>query len=343
MSPTDDQIRELVRRFATLDMAGWDEAAFDRALAHLGWRPPEASADEPRRRQRYPRLWNYEDYGRGCDGESHEEYDTGLGTALGEVARHGSEVGSEISVPVGEGPEVFRRLRSALEEALGPPSFMRGPGPQLRWRHPVRLLELEHAGGYTSLRVSPTDAVDRAEHLWAEWGEPEYRLEQFGYWQMFGRGWEWAPGGHWADEWAQFEEMLADTLHSVVRDFALLDEPDRFTVVVCTPDDFRFVQWTTSEDRGLHLQARVPGGSGPGRQEAMAELGWQPPDSRDLEGFVIRDFPAFGRQEATTAARMLVGALQSYDVAFEDLWHEVISPDVELIGIGLPARHGARI
>ncbi|MEW2352625.1 hypothetical protein [Spirillospora sp. NPDC029432] len=221
--------------------------------------------------------------------------------------------------------------------------MMRGPGPLLRWRRPVQLLELEHVGGHTSLRVSPTDAVDRHEHLWSEWAEPEYRLELFGHWQVLGRGWGWAPGDHLADDWPEFERQLAATLLSVVQDFALLDVPDRFTVVVCTPEDFRFVQWTTFEDWTLHLQARIPENPAPGWSETMAELGWRPPDHHDLDGLLVRDFPALGWEEAGTAARMLVGALQSYDVAFEDLWHEVISPDVDLVALGLPTRHGGRL
>lgn len=343
MPLTADQVGELARRFATLDMTGWDDAAFDRALTHLGWRPTRASAEEREQSRTYPRLWDYEDFRPGCKGESHEAYDTGLGTGLGQMARHGSDIGSEISVPVGEGQEVFRQLRAALEEILGAPSIMRGPGPLLRWRHPVRLLELEHAGDHTSLRVSPTDAVDRDEHLASNWGEPEYVLEQIGYWQVLGRGWDWAPGGSWADDWPEFEERLATTLRSVVRDFALLDIPDRFTVVVCTPQDRRFVQWTTFEDQTLHLQARIPDDPDPGWSEAMAELGWQPPDDRALEGLLVRDFPAFDWQHANTAAHMLVAALRSYDVPFEDLWHEVISPDVDLLGIGLPTKQGGRI
>jgi hypothetical protein len=291
MPLADDQVRELVRRFAALDMTAWDDAAFDRALATLGWRPTQASAEERKQSRRYPRLWNYEDFRPGCKGESHEQYDTGLGTGLGEVARHGSDIGSEISVSVGEGEELFRRLRAALEETLGPPSIMRGPGPLLRWRHPVRLLELEHAGGRTSLRVSPTDAIDRDEHLTSTWAESEAALEQIGYWQVLGRGWDWAPGG---------------------------------------------------EDRTLHLQARIPGDPGPGWSETMTELGWQPPDDPDLEGLLVRDFPAFDWQQAGAAAHMLVGALRSYCVPFEDLWHEVISPDVDLLGIGLPTEHGDR-
>ncbi|TDC57771.1 hypothetical protein E1281_03615 [Actinomadura sp. KC345] len=343
MPLTDDQVRELVGRFATLDMTGWDEAAFDRAPAHLGWLPTRASAEERKRSRLYPRLWNYEDFRPGCKGESHDQYDTGLGTGLGQVARHGSDLGSEISVPVGEGEDLFLSVRAALEETLGPPSIMRGPGPLLRWRNPVRLLELEHAGGHTSLRVSPTDAVDRDEHLSSNWAEPEHTLEQLGYWQVLGRGWDWAPGGVWADDWNQFEEQLATTLGSVVRDFALLDVPDRFTVVVRTPEDLRFVQWTTFEDWTLHLQARVPDDPGPGWSEAMADLGWQPADSRDLDGLLTCDFPTVGWQEAQTAARMLVGALRSYGVPFDDLWHEVISPDVELLGIGLPTKRGGRV
>jgi hypothetical protein len=342
MPAADDQLRELARRFAALDMAGWDEAAFDRAIDHLGFRPPREPAGEGRR-SRYPRLWNYEDYRPGCDGESHEMYDTGLGTGPGEVARHGSEIGSEISVAVGEGEEVFHRLRSALEEVLGPPSVMRGPGPLLRWRHPVRLLELEHADGFTSLRVSPTDAVERDEHLSANWAEAEDGLEQLGYWQILGRGWDWAPGGYWADDWDQFEERLAVTLRSVVRDFALLDVPGPFTVVVCTPGEYQFVQWSTFEDRTLHIETHVPpGDSAPAWSEAMAELGWRPPASADFGDLLTRDFPTLGWPEAETAAGMLVGALKAYGVDFEDLWHEVISPNVDLLGIGLPTRPGAR-
>ncbi|MFI0353497.1 TY-Chap domain-containing protein [Actinomadura sp. 9N407] len=343
MSPADDQLRELVRRFATLDMTGWDDAAFDRALTHLDWRPPQPSAEEPRRELKYPRMWNYEDYRQGCHGESHEEYDTGLGTGLGEVARHGSETGSEISVPVGEGTDLFLRLRSALEDTLGPPMITRGPGPLLRWHHPAQLLELEHASGYTSLRVVPTEAVEKDEYTSAKWAEPEHGLEQLGYWQVAGPGADWTPGGYWADDWSQFEERLATTLRSVVQDFALLDGPGHFTVVVRTPENYRFVQWTTLADWTLQIQARVPDDLGHAWSEPMAELGWRPSDPSDIEGMVVRDFRVLGPQEATTAARMLVGALQAYGVAYEDLWYELISPNVDLFGIGLPNRHGGRI
>ncbi|MEV5571766.1 hypothetical protein AB0L06_17075 [Spirillospora sp. NPDC052269] len=70
MTPTDDQVRELVRRFVTLDMTGWDDAAFDRALVHLGWSPRQDAVEE-----RFP--------GSG-------DYDTGLGTGYGSCYRHGA-------------------------------------------------------------------------------------------------------------------------------------------------------------------------------------------------------------------------------------------------------------
>ncbi|GAA2701543.1 hypothetical protein [Nonomuraea recticatena] len=69
----------------------------------------------------------------------------------------------------------------------------------------------------------------------------------------------------------------------------------------------------------------------------MAELGWLPPDSPDTEGRLIRRFPTLAAQEATTAARLLTGALRAYGPDFSDLWHQVISPRVHLLGIALPA------
>ncbi|MGI5200315.1 TY-Chap domain-containing protein [Spirillospora sp. CA-108201] len=325
MPLADDQIRELVRRFATLDMTGWDTAAFDQALAHLNWQPWRYSADEQKWKREFPRLWD------------REEYDTGLDTGRGCFSRHGADdVRSSISIRVGEGDELFLRLRSALERLLGPPSIMRGPGPLLRWRLPVQLLELERgSGGHTALGIRPTAAVEEDEYRMSNWAEPEDGLGVLGYWQVIGQGADWVPGGYWTDDWTQLEERLAATLQSVVQDFALLDGPGHFTVVVRTGVDRSFVQWTTHSGWTLQIEAGVPDDSGPSWSEAMAELGWQPSDSPDTEGCVIRRFPTLDAQEHTTAARMLVGALQSYGVAFEDLSYQVISPDVDLLGIGL--------
>ncbi|MCP2342823.1 TY-Chap domain-containing protein [Actinomadura rupiterrae] len=326
MSPTDDQIRELVHRFATLDMTGWDDAAFDRAAAHLGWRPA-ASVPEWRR--------------------SDELYDTGLGTDHGSFARHGS--GSEesrISVRVGEGDELFLRMRAALQRRLRKPSVMRGPGPLLRWRGPVRLLELERMSDAAYLTVRPTEPVENDEYRTAKWAEPEDGLGLLGYWQVVGRGPElegaFFPGGYYADDWDEFEERLARTLESVVGDYGLLEKDGHFTVVVHAPGD-RFVQWTTGLDWSLYIEAGKPPGHGGAWVDAMTELGWPMADSARNEPTVGHEFPVVGAEEAATAARMLVGALKSHGVDFEGLWYAPISADPDLLGIGLPTRPNGRV
>ncbi|WP_262401567.1 hypothetical protein [Actinomadura sp. CNU-125] len=96
------------------------------------------------------------------------------------------------------------------------------------------------------------------------------------------------------------------------------------------------MQWSTREDWSLQIEAFIPEDAGPGWSDAMAALGWHPSDSSDTDGLVIGRFPNAGAEEATTAARMLVGALRSYGVAFVDLWYQLISPDMFLLGIGLP-------
>ncbi|MFC5182506.1 TY-Chap domain-containing protein [Actinomadura harenae] len=327
MVPTDDQIRELVRRFATLDMTGWDDAAFDRAAAHLGWRPVTDDA--------------------GARPSRTEWYDTGIGTGQGYLARNGADdEGSTVSVSMGDGDELFLRVRSALVDELGAASIMRGPGPLLRWRGPVRLLELERIGDRAHLAVRPTEAVENDEYRTAKWAEPDDGLGLLGYWQVIGRGPELDgtsfPGGYWADDWTEFEERLATTLSAVVRDFALLDGPGHFTVVVRTPGDRRFVQWTTDEDWTLHIEAGRPSDADAAWPDAMTALGWDLANTPDDEPCVAHAFPALDVDGAATAARMLVGALRSFGVAFEDLWHQVISPNVDLLGIGIPTRHGDR-
>lgn len=328
MALSDDQVRELVRRFAAVEMDGWDDAAFGRAREVLGWRAPEYSEKEPRSR-------------RGVPSAEREEYDTGLGTDRGVFERHGAgDERSQIRVRAGEGDGLFRRLRAALEAELGGPSILRGPGPLLRWRGSVRLLELERTRDGVHLRIRPAAVVENAEYQTARWGDAEYGPAVLGYWQVVGRRTDEAdlfvPGGYLADGWARFEEMLATTLGSVVQDFALLEDLGAFIVVVPTPEDRRFVQWWASEST-LEIEAAIPDEADAAWSAAMAELGWRPSDSPDTAGRVIREFPALGDEEAATAARMLVGALRSYGVAFEDLWHQVISPNVHLLGIGLPS------
>ncbi|MEV4253086.1 hypothetical protein AB0J52_07930 [Spirillospora sp. NPDC049652] len=326
MAPTDDQVRELVRRFTALDMTGWDDPAFDRALARLGWQPtPDA----------------------GRQGVRSEEYDTGLGTGRARVARHGADDGETgLHVRVGEGDELFLRVRSALVDELGAPSIMRGPGPLLRWRGPVRLLELERIHDGVHLSVRPTEAVENDEYRTAKWAEPEDGLGRLGYWQVVGSGPDLdgllIPGGYWADDWTEFEGRLATTLRSVVEDFRLMDFPTYFTVVVHA-SDHHFVQWTTDRDWTLHLEAALTGDPGSAWADAMTGLGWQIPDLPDDFSCATREFPTLGPEEAERAARMLVGALRSYGVAYEDLWHQVISPDLDLLGIGIPSRRGGRV
>ncbi|WP_026413266.1 TY-Chap domain-containing protein [Actinomadura oligospora] len=325
MAPTDDQARDLVRRFATLDMTGWDDPAFDRAAAHLGWRPKDAAE------------------GRGSRSE---DYDAGPGTSYGLFFRGGADHHeTRVLVRVGEGDELFLRVRSALMDELGAPSIMRGPGPLLRWRGPVRLLELERIGDGAFLTARPTEAVENDEYRTAKWAEPEDGLGLLGHWQVVGRGPEldglFLPGGYWADDWTEFEERLATTLHSVVRDFALMDGPGHFTVVVRTPED-HYVQWTTHPDWTLEIHASLTGDRDSAWADTMTGLGWLLSDVTEDDFCVTREFPALDDEDAKTAARMLVGALRSHGVAFEDLWHEVISPNVDLLGIGIPTRHGAR-
>ncbi|MFC4907682.1 TY-Chap domain-containing protein [Actinomadura gamaensis] len=330
MAPTSDQLPELARRFAALDMTGWDDAAFDRAVTHLGWRRTQDGSEggTPLRTDR-------------------EEYETGLGTGPGLLARHGSDdERTGISVRVGEAGEFFPRLRAALEDALGAPSIMRGPGPLLRWRGPVRLLELERLGDDAYLRIVPTEAVENDEYRTAKWAEPEDGLEQLGYWQIVGRGPELAglflPGGYYAEDWAEFENRLATTFSSILNDFSLLEKRDDFTVVVRTPGEHGFVQWTTDRDWGLHIEAAIPPDHDPAWRETMTGLGWPLDDTPEGEFCVADDFSEPGTDEANIAARMLVGALKSYGFPFEDLWYERISRDPDLLGIGLPTRHGDR-
>ncbi|MEV5569803.1 hypothetical protein AB0L06_07130 [Spirillospora sp. NPDC052269] len=57
---------------------------------------------------------------------------------------------------------------------------MRGPGPLLRWRGPVRLLEFERFRGTAYLRVKPTGGVQNSEYRTAKWTEPEDGL---GLWE----------------------------------------------------------------------------------------------------------------------------------------------------------------
>ncbi|GAA2726132.1 TY-Chap domain-containing protein [Actinocorallia aurantiaca] len=335
MALDDDQVRELVRRFVAIEMGGWDDAAFGRALEVLGWRAAEYSDEELewQRRRRRP--------------SGREEYETGLGTGRGVFARHGAgDERSQISVRAGEGEELFRRLRSAIEDELGVPSVMRGPGPSLRWRGKDRLLELEHGRLGVYLELRPLEAVENAEYQVAKWGEAEDGLGPLGYWQVVnwkeGEADLFVPGGYFADGWAEFEERLAKTLVAVVRDFALLGDLGDFVVVVRAPGDRRFVQWYASGPM-LWIEAGIPDESDAAWSAAMAESGWLPSDSEGSgKLLVIREFPVLGDEEAATAAHMLVGTLQSYGAAFEDLWYELISPDVHLLGIGLPTRPGGR-
>ncbi|MFC9971136.1 hypothetical protein ACFVH6_09570 [Spirillospora sp. NPDC127200] len=338
MPPTDDQIRELVRRFTCLEVNGWDEAAFDHARAHLGWSPAQYSAREQEWAARFPNLR------RG------EEYDTGLGTGRGSFTRSDTMYDRpSIQVRVGQDDDLFRSLRSALEESLGSPSIMRGPGPLLRWRGSDRLLELERIRGSSYLAVRPTEAVEADEYQTAKWAESEDGLGQLGYWQVTGRGPEmmgtFIPGGYWVDSWEKFQEELAETLRSVVQDFTLLDGPGHFTVVVHTPGDRRFVQWTTHDpDWTLEIQAAIPPNADSAWKANMAEAGWLAASDPSVKDHVlVRLFPDLDMEGAATASRMLVDALCSYDVPFEDLWHQVISPDVRLLGIGLPTHPGGRV
>ncbi|MFI6818188.1 TY-Chap domain-containing protein [Nonomuraea sp. NPDC050328] len=328
MTHDDAQLRELVRRFAGLDLAGWDDAAFDRAREHLGWQPARYTPEEEALRTRFPRLYG-------------EEYDTGLGGERGTFARHGADdVRTQISLRVGKGDEIFLALRSLLEEVLGPPSLLRGPGPMLRWRHPVRLLELERFSGTALLRVCPAVAVEKDEYQVARWAEAEDGLGQLGYWQMITRRPEatdlFIPGGYVANDWAELEERLAETLRSVVADFALLDPSSHFTAVIRTPRERAFAQWTTDAQWGLEIQAGIPTDAGPTWEADLIALGWSPPRSPDDKGRLIRHFPVLGREEAETAARLLVAALRSYGVPYAGLSHLVVSPPVGLLGIGLP-------
>lgn len=323
----DDWIHELAHRFATLDMTGWDDAAFDRARAHLGWQPRRYTTEEQELRQAHPELVR-----------SQEEFDTGSGSGTGRFARRGAEdAGSRISLAAG-GAEAFPRLRSALEELLGPPFSMRGPGPVLRWRDPVRLLELEHDGG-ARLTIRPTDPVEADEYQASKWAEPEDGLQELGYWLAPGPEMDFVPGGYFAQDWAQFEQWLATTLRSVIGDFALLDPDTHFTVAVRTPSG-HCAQWTTLPGWSLRLEARDP--DVPGWRQSMAELGWQPPGPDDEPDWLVREHPVVDDQAAATAARMLVGALRSYGDPFEELWYLLISPDIHLLGIGLPDRQGSR-
>lgn len=326
MTLTDDPMRELVRRFVALDMTGWDDAAFDRALAHLGWSPAKDSAEGWRPKG--------------------EWFDTDLGTGSGTFSRHGADDDQTgIRVRVGDGDEVFRKVRAALEEELGAPTVMRGPGPLLRWRGPVRLLELERFSGTTYLEVKPAEGVENSEYRTAKWAEPEDGLGVLGYWQIVGRVPEAEgmsiPGGYWADGWKEFEDRLTTTLWSVVEDFALMDGPDDFITVVQTPGDC-FVQWCTLSGWSLRIEARILSERDAAWTDAMTALGWEVADVPATEPTVAHEFGTLGRDEAATAARMLVGALQAGGVAFEDLWHQVIAPDVDLLGIGIPTRHGDR-
>ncbi|RSN68561.1 MULTISPECIES: hypothetical protein [Actinomadura] len=336
MPPTDEQIQGLVKKFVALDLRKWDDAEIDQALAFLGWRRAQGKV------RGYPVSYCYEDYAAGCHGETHEMYDTGLGP--GEVARHGGEYGSEISVGVGKGDDVFGLVREALVDFLGPPSITRGPGPLLRWRDPLRMLEVDRCGEHSTLRVVPTEAVDLEEWRTSKWADEDTGLELLGSWQMVGPGAEWFPGGFWSeeDDWGQFENRLAVILQSVVEELPLLGVSQHFTVVVHLPNEVGFVQWTTYDDWTLRIEASVPRPSPrPGWAEEMAELGWRPWEE-DLSLLLVREFPTVGWQEAKTAARMLVGALRSYGGDFEDLWHQVISPDIWLLTIGLPDREGGR-
>lgn len=327
----DDQVRELVRRFAAVEMAGWDDAAFERAREVLGWRTAEYSDDEQRRRLKYPPV------------STREQYETGFGADRGVFARHGAaDENSQISLRVGDGDALFRRLRSAFEDVLGPPSVMRGPGPSLRWRSPVRLLELERRWGGVHVSIRPAVAMERAEYRMARWGEAEDGLGMLGHWQVVGRREDvFVPGGYLAAGWAEFEERLATTLESAVQDFALLNIAEDFLVVVRAPGVRRFVQWST-RGRSLRIEAGVPDGYDPAWSAAMTGLGWEPPDPENDEHLAFGELAMLGKEEAATAARMLVGALRSHGAALEDLWHEVISPDVHLLGTGLPSSPGGR-
>ncbi|MEU4332542.1 TY-Chap domain-containing protein [Nonomuraea dietziae] len=329
MTPDDAQLRELVRRFATLDLAGWDDASFDRAREHLGWQAAVYSPEQEARRARFPRLY------------SAEEYDTALGAESGTFARHGADdVRTRVSLRAGQGDELFLALRSLLEELLGPPSLLRGPGPLLRWRGPVRLLELERVRGTAYLRACPAEAIEKDEYRTAQWAEAEDGLGQLGYWQMIGRRPEatdlFIPGGYAANDWAEFEERLAETLRSVVADFALLAPSSHFTAVIRTPRERAYAQWTTDPAWGLEIQAAIPAEPSPTWESDLIGLGWSPPDSPDTEGRLIRRFPVLGPEEAQTAARLLVAALRTYGVPFADLSQLVISPPVHLLGLGLP-------
>lgn len=313
----DAGIRELARRFATVDMTGWDDDAFDRARAHLEWQPPRHTTSQ----------------------QDRVEYDTGLGANRGLFARHGADdAESRISFRAGTDTATFHQLRSALDELLGPPFSTRGPGPVLRWRDPVRLLELAHDDG-AHLTIRPTDPVEANEYRTSKWAEPEDGLQELGYWLAPGPEMDFVPGGYLAQDWAQFEEWLATTLRSVIGDFGPLVPDTHFTVAIRTPD--HCAQWTTRPDWSLRLEAMDP--DIPGWRQSMAELGWQPPGSHDEPNWMVREHLKVDEQGAATAARMLVGALRSYGDRFEELWYLLISPDIHLLGIGLPDRQGGRL
>ncbi|WP_067485983.1 hypothetical protein [Actinomadura hibisca] len=294
----DAEIKALIRRFAALDMGDWDRAAVDRAAAVLGWKVAA---------------------GRGAVA-LHGGLPTGPGHAypdeLSEPPRqHGYE---SFSCPLARGRdrpalnEAFRTARRLAEDLLGPAPLRGGPGPWLRWRRPVSLLELERTASSVEVCLRPAEVVEADEHRAVEWGDRDIAAEVVGIWLGETPHPSCAetslPGHCVAESWKELREWLEETLRTLVEDLPALDDPTVVSLVSADASDPHQVRFLVDGGSPLRLEATSTA-------RLREERSWRENDGRTLTA----EFPSPHRVHIRAAAEILVDALRTYGLPLETL------------------------
>jgi hypothetical protein len=334
--PLSAQLADLVGRVVAADFGDWGRADLERVRAELGWLITEDRDGSLVARTELPIAWVYP-----------------------KTARPEEPGYPSISIGVAESPDpgmatdAFQAVRAAVEAVLGPPQLRGGPEPWLRWRRPTTTvcLTLQTSGrlaepsAVTRLEMVPTEPFENNEYVIfdnLEWLEPDPApylwcrvLHDPATDGMM------LPGHHVAEDWTEFEPLLAQTLTSLASDVPILDEVP-MTLAIEGPEANLpsetvccFVNLT---DQGLAIEStadptvdRVP---------ELTALGWLPPSDEWIHALQNEDFdwssePAgdaafsrifarpFSAEDGRLAARLLTAALRSAGATINELTYWV--------------------
>ncbi|MFI6288867.1 DUF6301 family protein [Streptomyces sp. NPDC051018] len=337
---SDDQIGDLVRAFAVIDLGDWGRPDIERVLAEHGW-----SLD----REREKVLC----FSTGLPtGSGYADTDTGYSPALSVTLADG--------VGHAEAVEVFHTARRYAEELLGPAPMRGGFGPWLRWRRDGATPRLrfsrasrEPVTASVRLELLATDPYEYREasavdHL----GEPPYSWCRIVHTdEMEG---VLIPGDTIAQSWEDVERGMAGTLEDLAEDLPVLGEQPLTLLIEDWSDDSReptdkptcYVRFTDGV-----LTVECPASPTPELVPVLTELGWTEP-SADWAAVAAGEWdwtsdpegnPSFSREWPTTspaapadAARLVTGALRATGATLPGLSYWV-GRNGESLGVNLPA------